>query len=482
MRQAFILLFLWALAAPSWAVDKAYASQSAANTAAQAMGGCITQGTAGDANCGGSSSPAGGCYFRKGAGCGGGITDRFSYYSGGGCPAGTQNIGGFCQSGASAGQKAAASTSASSSAAADGFDSLAQAAAGSKAEAILDAWILAGKPLAEAQAAAQSAAAMAAVENVYSRHSALQSTMVSTCIASGANSSACSSAESAYYSAMSASGVDATRGVIFEVETQDGRNVSYQSSASGWQVFEVDATGRVSRWIGDFPTIDFSPSVTAEPSFGVATPGAVNAANGEPVRDPAKSPLVILEQNASAVEVLSIAAQSVSFLSATTGASTGSVTKLADGSFVSTGTVPSGATSQLSKALQEFAGAGGSGAVTGTAGGSSGGSVSGAVDIVDGSGAGAYSAVTSGIDSAKNAFLGLFSGSGSATLAHGWDWGIPSLSLPSVSCSAWNISSGGWTLPIDPCPVAEKIRDIGGFVLYVLTVFGLFRILTGRTD
>lgn len=64
------------------------------------------------------------------------------------------------------------------------------------------------------------------------------------------------------------------------------------------------------------------------------------------------------------------------------------------------------------------------------------------------------------------------------TIEHGWTWGLD-LQL-SGSCQPWAISGGSWTLDMDPCPTAARIREIGSYVFYVLTMFGLLNILVGR--
>lgn len=480
MRRILVLFsLLWlGFAAPSYA-SSVFPTQGAAGAACNANHPGLCGYYSGTGNCSGSgynsSTMGAGCYKNLGG------PEYYWWTLSGSCPAG-QNAsgpGGSCVAGASEAQKTAAGAAATAAAAGDGLDATSQAAANSKAQTTLDAWMAAGKPESEAQAAAASAASMESVANVYSRYAAEAATMKTTCQTSGVNSSACITAQATYTSHMQAAGVDPSTSQVFVVETEDGRTVEYHANHLGWDVYSTDGNGRVLGWLGQTASVDFSPSVVVEPAFGAQAPGYANAKTGEPMRDPMKPPLIVLESTPTVQAVLSPETSSLAFFDPGTGSLQGRVTQAPDGSYSSTGTVPATATSQLSKGLVA-AGETSGGAATGGTGG--GGVVSGSVDIVDGSGAGAYTAVTAGIDSAKNAFLGLFTGSSSATLAHGWDWGIPSLSLPSVSCSAWNITSGGWTLPIDPCPVAEKIRDIGGFVLYVLTVFGLFRILTGRTD
>ena len=85
------------------------------------------------------------------------------------------------------------------------------------------------------------------------------------------------------------------------------------------------------------------------------------------------------------------------------------------------------------------------------------------------------------ISSGFSSFTSLFMSVGSTSLNHGWNWGINSLNLPTPSCSSWVIATGGRRMEFDVCPVAEKIRDIGAFVFYVMTVFGLLNILTGSS-
>lgn len=63
---------------------------------------------------------------------------------------------------------------------------------------------------------------------------------------------------------------------------------------------------------------------------------------------------------------------------------------------------------------------------------------------------------------------------------HGWTWGFSNLNLPTANCQPWVIETSGRQISIDPCPVAQKIREIGAYVLYVMTIIGLFNILTGN--
>ena len=62
----------------------------------------------------------------------------------------------------------------------------------------------------------------------------------------------------------------------------------------------------------------------------------------------------------------------------------------------------------------------------------------------------------------------------------GWTW-LPSFG--SSSCAPWLIPRGnGATVSIDPCPAAQRIREAGAYILYFLTAFGLFVILTGKKE
>jgi hypothetical protein len=64
-------------------------------------------------------------------------------------------------------------------------------------------------------------------------------------------------------------------------------------------------------------------------------------------------------------------------------------------------------------------------------------------------------------------------------LDHGWTWGV---TVPTAACTPWTIATGDKSLSLDICPIAEKIRDLGAYVLYILTAIGLFNILTGRNQ
>lgn len=63
--------------------------------------------------------------------------------------------------------------------------------------------------------------------------------------------------------------------------------------------------------------------------------------------------------------------------------------------------------------------------------------------------------------------------------AHGvtWEW-LPE--IPSADCQSFSYGAGGHVFAWDFCPVAQKIRDLLGYVLYILTAFLLFNIAIGR--
>jgi len=54
-----------------------------------------------------------------------------------------------------------------------------------------------------------------------------------------------------------------------------------------------------------------------------------------------------------------------------------------------------------------------------------------------------------------------------------WEW-IPT--LPTATCAPLVMAASGHELSMDWCPVAEKLRDILGYVLYIGTAFMLFNI------
>ena len=83
------------------------------------------------------------------------------------------------------------------------------------------------------------------------------------------------------------------------------------------------------------------------------------------------------------------------------------------------------------------------------------------------------------IGAAADGFSNLLATIANSVVPHGWTWGISSLNLPTASCSPWVIQVGGRTVTIDYCPIAQKIREIGGYVLYIMTMIGLFNILAG---
>jgi len=86
-----------------------------------------------------------------------------------------------------------------------------------------------------------------------------------------------------------------------------------------------------------------------------------------------------------------------------------------------------------------------------------------------------YSGEASAIGAAWAGVTGLFDQAKNANPIHGWNLSLPSIFPSAPQCATWTIL----THVIDPCPTANKIRNIAEFCLYVLTVFGLFRILFG---
>lgn len=59
-----------------------------------------------------------------------------------------------------------------------------------------------------------------------------------------------------------------------------------------------------------------------------------------------------------------------------------------------------------------------------------------------------------------------------------WSW-LPE--VPTAGCSAFSFQVGILgTFNLDPCPTLEKIRDLFGYVLYILTGYALFNILTRK--
>lgn len=395
-----------------------------------------------------------------------------------GCPSGYQQSGNQCiviPTGATQSQKDAAKAAARAKAAEQGFDEAARAAAETAANQVMDDWINAGKSEAESLQAATAAGSAAAIENIYSRYASENSAVSSTCSTSGPDSAACNAAISTYNSHMIAAGINPDSPPAMSLTNSAGNKVVYQRDPlnGDWSVYEELPGGFSEKYLGRTPTLNFSPTASNEPVFGsVASPGVVNTSTGEPVRDPTAPSREILESSAAGVTVLKASTSTVSYHSPTTGEVVGKVTKQPDGSFVTTGTVPEGAVNQAARALDGA-----------TSGGTSGGS-SGAADVVNVSdpGATSYSPSTGLLDAPKNSFLSLFSGVSGTGLSHGWSWGFNSLNLTTPACAPWVITTAGKTISMDVCPVAEKIRDIGAFVFYFLTVIGLFNIMTGNRE
>jgi len=87
-----------------------------------------------------------------------------------------------------------------------------------------------------------------------------------------------------------------------------------------------------------------------------------------------------------------------------------------------------------------------------------------------------YSGETGAIAGAWNSIAGMFNNIASSSgPSHGWSLSLPSMFPVAPECAPWGILNQ----TIDPCPTANKIRRIAEFCLYVLTIFGLFRILFG---
>lgn len=65
--------------------------------------------------------------------------------------------------------------------------------------------------------------------------------------------------------------------------------------------------------------------------------------------------------------------------------------------------------------------------------------------------------------------------------SHGisWSW-FPT--IPTSTCSPVDYGVSGHMFSWDICPTVEKVRDLSGFVLYIITAMGLFSILTGRKE
>lgn len=60
-----------------------------------------------------------------------------------------------------------------------------------------------------------------------------------------------------------------------------------------------------------------------------------------------------------------------------------------------------------------------------------------------------------------------------------WTW---SFSLPNTECKDYAGVFHGQSFTFDWCPAAAKVRDIGGYVLYILTVWTIFGILVGKKE
>lgn len=60
-----------------------------------------------------------------------------------------------------------------------------------------------------------------------------------------------------------------------------------------------------------------------------------------------------------------------------------------------------------------------------------------------------------------------------------WDW---SPMIPTATCSPAVISAGGRSITLEWCPVVEKVRELSGYALYLVTAWSLFFILTARRE
>lgn len=54
---------------------------------------------------------------------------------------------------------------------------------------------------------------------------------------------------------------------------------------------------------------------------------------------------------------------------------------------------------------------------------------------------------------------------------HGWTWAP---AIESATCEVWELTAGGRTMSIDPCPTIDKIRTVAGYALYVFAAFSIF--------
>lgn len=97
-------------------------------------------------------------------------------------------------------------------------------------------------------------------------------------------------------------------------------------------------------------------------------------------------------------------------------------------------------------------------------------------------GASPWSAQPGGMTEAEAGHKALITGVEESELPHGWTWSMESLGLPASGCESFNIGVGSHSFTLDPCPMAQKIRDLGAWVLYVFTMLGLFNIMTGKYD
>lgn len=95
---------------------------------------------------------------------------------------------------------------------------------------------------------------------------------------------------------------------------------------------------------------------------------------------------------------------------------------------------------------------------------------------------------TAGLEGQKSLFDGHLAGLENAIRSIGeaprsdptWAW-LPT--FPEAQCAPWQIPRGnGQHLTIDPCPAAQMIRELGGYLLWFVTAFGLFTIVTRKKE
>lgn len=418
----------------------------------------------------------------------------YAYNAVPGCDAGsTADASGKCvpnPPGASQEDKDAASAAAEAAAKDYGFDDTAAAAAGAAAAEALDDWLAAGKPMAEAQAAAAGAAHHAAAENVTDRFSGDLATARSTasaCIAAG--NAGCSSAFDSYNAKLLGAGFNPSDPPMLcygACGLNDvGDFTTYTADPWGdWRV--VSSDGRTYTDGGRVSSIPYDPLATGATAYNGAAPSASQIAVTDTGNYAGTRTIVQTADGGGALVVTgNNGVTEVYYFDDVTHEQVAVATVTANGGTICVGDCANRSpTNDVISAGSPLGvgGASGSNVSVATLGSQAQTSLDQLTEALSGGDTSAMDAEKTifegALDEVETQITGLV---GEAAPDTGWDW-VPS--FPSYVCEVWLIPRGsfGGHVSIDPCPFAAKVQDVMSYVLYFLTIIGLFNILTNHRE